>query len=205
MVINPPGGHWGPWQWLGWPRPSSFGRGKTRHFTVLLDRQMFKQEMVQWGRINFSAPVVWELPCAVSFQEMFQVVWQQSDHRTSIQYMWGHCYGGAGRKMLLCLLDINRIQHVGEDCLHLRLLFCLAKKLHTNQSKPALLDTFCFCLIQLRDLKVEEVWCKHTALSGHHIAIICLPYSKFIFHHFPNTRVCVSGEPKDCAPSVLSN
>lgn len=163
MVINPPGGHWGPWQWLVWPRPPSFGKGKTWHFTVLLDGQVFKQRMVRWGRINFSTLVVWELPRTVPFQETVQDVWQQSDHRTSIQYMWGNCYGGTGRKMLLYLLDRNRIQHVGEDSLHFRPLSCLAKNLQTSQSKPALLDTFCFWLIQFWDLKAEEVWSKHTA------------------------------------------
>lgn len=37
------------------------GRGKTQ----LLDRQMLKQEMIQWVQINFSAPGVWELPCSI--------------------------------------------------------------------------------------------------------------------------------------------
>lgn len=56
--------------------------------------------------------------------------------------------GDTGRKMRLYLLDINRIQHVSEDSLHFRPLSCLAKNLQTSQSKPALLDTFCFWLIQ---------------------------------------------------------
>lgn len=37
------------------------------------------------------------------------------------------------------------------------------RTLQTSQSKLAPSGAFCFCFIQLWDLKAEEVWCKHTA------------------------------------------